>query len=115
MVKDDQFQVTCQVIDHYHFVLLAGVTRSLQVVSVVTGLISILFVLIVLLCIFGTSIVFYRCRHKYKQREQETPPKHKSDDIKEQPYMSAVFVRSQQTVKDAKGPDIITNTCCKFP
>lgn len=75
-----------------------------------TGLISILFVLTVLLCVFGTFILFYRCRHKHK-RNQEFVPKPKTDDtIKQQPYMSAVFVRSQQNVNDSKGPDIITNT-----
>ncbi|XP_065206012.1 MAM domain-containing glycosylphosphatidylinositol anchor protein 1-like isoform X2 [Planococcus citri] len=89
-----------------------SVTNKLQVINVMAGLISVLFVLTVLLCVFGTFIFFYRCRRKHKRDQEFAPKPSKTDDtIKNQPYMSAVFVRSQQNVvSDSKGPDIITNT-----
>lgn len=90
--------------------VFSGVSKSLQVMSVMTGLISILFLFTIVVCIFGTSIIFYRCHRKCK-RSEEMEPKHKTDDIKDQSYVSAVFVRNQQTVSGSKGPDIITNTC----
>lgn len=81
-----------------------------------TGLITVLFVLSVLLCVFGVFIIFYRCRRMHKRDGEFAPKASKTDDtIKNQPYMSAVFVRSQQNVvSDSKGPDIITNTFGKF-
>lgn len=80
-----------------------------------TGLIFVLFLLTVVLCVFGTSIIFCRCRHRQFHQPEETDAKHhKVDEIKDQSYMSAVFVANQPSVNDAKGPDIITNTCGKL-